>query len=64
MLSEDLAAGATYLLCTDGLTGVMSDREIHECLMPSPVEKGPALAGTAVEKELIDNTSFIVVRIK
>lgn len=64
MLSEDLVAGATYLLCTDGLTSVMSDREINECLMPSPIEKGLALAGAAMEKELIDNTSFIIVRIK
>jgi serine/threonine protein phosphatase PrpC len=63
MVSEDLLANATYLLCTDGLTGAMNDHEIHECLMPSPIEKGPVLAGAAAEKDPTDNASFIIVRI-
>lgn len=64
MISEDLVAGATYLLCTDGLTSVMSDPEIHQRLMPSPVENGPHLYDAAMGRGLTDNTSFIIARIQ
>lgn len=63
MVSEELVAGVIYLLCTNGLTGVMSDHAIHECLMPSPIEKAPVLAGATAEKNLTENTSFIIARI-
>jgi serine/threonine protein phosphatase PrpC len=64
MVSEKRTAGATYLLCTDGLNSIMSDPEIHECLMPCPVDNGPRLYDAARQKGLIDNISFIIARIQ
>ncbi|MFW6081143.1 MAG: PP2C family protein-serine/threonine phosphatase [Desulfosalsimonas sp.] len=53
-----------YLLCTDGLTDIMPDKEIHGILAPAPLENGPRLAGAARKKGLTDNTSFIIARIR
>lgn len=53
-----------YLMCTDGLTDVMTDSEIHGILAPSPLENGERLAEAAGKKGLTDNTSFIIARIK
>ncbi|MFO7931436.1 MAG: PP2C family protein-serine/threonine phosphatase [Thermodesulfobacteriota bacterium] len=53
-----------YLVCTDGLTDVMPDSEIHGILATSPLENGTRLAEAARKKGLTDNTSFIIARIK
>ncbi|MFW5930111.1 MAG: PP2C family protein-serine/threonine phosphatase [Desulfosalsimonas sp.] len=54
----------SYLICTDGLTDIMSDKEIHGILAESPVENGARLAEAAKKKGLTDNTSFIIARIR
>lgn len=63
IVEQQLGPSAVFLLCTDGLTDILSDAEIHEILMPSPVENGPRLANAARKKGLTDNTSFIIARI-
>ncbi|MCF8023951.1 MAG: protein phosphatase 2C domain-containing protein [Desulfobacteraceae bacterium] len=52
-----------YLLCTDGLTDIMSDAEIHRVLAEAPVKNGARLVEAARKKGLTDNTSFIIARI-
>ena len=54
------------LLCTDGLTTMVSDQEIHEILQQSlSLEKqGQALIALANEKGGQDNSSVVLVRIE
>jgi PPM family protein phosphatase len=52
-----------YLLCTDGLTDLISDREIHDLLMPDPIENGTRLYNSLRQRKLRDNTSFIIAEI-
>lgn len=61
---QEMEAAGTYLLCTDGLTDIFSDREIFELLAPAPLENGARLANAARKKGLTDNTSFIIARIR
>lgn len=60
---EAIAGDAVYLICSDGLVGVMTETEIHECLMPSPVEQGARLLEMIKNKGLTDNTSFIIAEL-
>ncbi len=53
-----------YLLCTDGLTDIISEKEIHAILAEAPVENGGKLAEAARKKGLTDNTSFIIARFR
>lgn len=52
-----------YLLCSDGVTDLMNETEIHELLMPSPIENGDILLQALQRKGLKDNTSFIILQI-
>ncbi|MCF8036685.1 MAG: protein phosphatase 2C domain-containing protein [Desulfobacteraceae bacterium] len=63
IVEQRLEPSAAFLLCSDGLTDILSDTEIHEILAPSPVENGARLANAARKKGLTDNTSFIIARI-
>ena len=63
IVEQRLGPSAAFLLCTDGLTDVLSDAEIHEILAPAPVENGARLANAARKKGLTDNTSFIIAQI-
>jgi serine/threonine protein phosphatase PrpC len=63
LFEEALSNGASYLLCTDGLTGAMRDSQILECLMESPEDKGQRLLYSIRRKRLSDNTSFILLDI-
>lgn len=56
-------SSSTYLICTDGLTDILPDEQIHRLLAPAPLENGARLAEAAREKGLTDNTSFIIARI-
>lgn len=60
---ESLEKDAWYLLCSDGLNDLLTDQEIYEHLMPSPVENGPDFFEFLKKKKLKDNTSFIIVKI-
>lgn len=53
-----------YLLCTDGLTDIISEREIYSLLMPDPIENGTRLYNTLRQRKLRDNTSFIIMEIR
>ncbi len=52
-----------YLLCSDGVNDLMNETEIHELLMPSPIENGNILLQALQKKGLKDNTSFIILQI-
>jgi serine/threonine protein phosphatase PrpC len=55
---------AAYLICSDGLTDIFRDSEIHGMLSPAPVENGARLANAARNNGLTDNTSFIIAQIE
>ncbi|MFO7861341.1 MAG: protein phosphatase 2C domain-containing protein [Desulfosalsimonas sp.] len=55
---------ATYLICSDGLTDIFPDSQIHQLLGPEPIKNGARLANAARRKGLTDNTSFIIARIE
>jgi len=63
MHKEPIENDVSYLLCSDGLSDVLSDQEMHEILMPSPVENGENLVNAAIEKGLTDNTSFVILKV-
>lgn len=52
-----------YLICSDGVCDVLTDREIADVLGDSPVKNGPALMEAIRNVFMKDNTSFIVVEI-
>ncbi len=53
-----------YLICSDGLTDIMMENDIHDLLMPNPVDNGPRLYNALKQKLLRDNTSFIIAEIR
>ncbi len=55
---------AYYLLCTDGLTGTIDEKEIFDLLMPDPIANGPRLYNTLKQRPLRDNTSFVIAEIR
>ncbi|RYE82739.1 MAG: serine/threonine-protein phosphatase, partial [Myxococcales bacterium] len=63
--SEVLEPGDVYLLCSDGLTGMLGDSEIAQVLMmsPDPSEAATVLVDMANEAGGLDNISAVVVRI-
>lgn len=63
--SETLEPGDVYLLCSDGLTGMLSDAEITEVLLmsPEPAEAASVLIHMANEAGGLDNISAVVVRV-
>jgi serine/threonine protein phosphatase PrpC len=63
MAEQNIKDEAHFLICSDGLTDIFQDNEIHTLLWPSPVENGAKLANAAKKKGLTDNTSFIIARI-
>lgn len=52
-----------YLICSDGVCDVLTDREIGDVLGNSPVQNGPALMELIKAVFMKDNTSFIIVEI-
>jgi serine/threonine protein phosphatase PrpC len=63
IFEEAFSKGAWYLLCSDGVNDIMNEDEMHEILMPSPIENGNILLQALQKKGLQDNTSFIIVEI-
>jgi protein phosphatase len=61
----DLRPGNVLLLCTDGLTNMLSDDEIAHWLMtiPDPQKVCSALVATANQRGGLDNISVIVARV-
>ncbi|UJR81615.1 PP2C family protein-serine/threonine phosphatase [Sandaracinus amylolyticus] len=62
--SFDLALGDVFVLCTDGLTDVLSDEEIAETLLTTNSVRGQvsALLGRAKAAPADDNVAIAVVR--
>ena len=60
---EDLKEGDTILLCSDGLTNMLEDEEIHGIVKrrASLSEKGKALIGAANENGGKDNIAVILI---
>lgn len=59
----DVRAGDTFLLCTDGLHGVLDDDEIAETLaLFAPRDAADLLVQRAIEAGSSDNVTAIVVR--
>ena len=52
-----------YLICSDGVCDVLTDREIADVLGAGPVKNGPALMDAIGDVFMKDNTSFIIVEI-
>ena len=61
---ENLEIPSYYLLCSDGLTDIIGESDIHELLMPNPVENGTRLYNALKQKTLRDNTSFMILEIR
>lgn len=64
--SDDLADGDVFLLCSDGLTGMVSDDEIAEVLgfTPDAREAAELLVAMANEAGGTDNVSVVVFRVE
>jgi len=54
---------AVYLICSDGVCDVLTDREIEEVLGDDPVSNGPALLERIKASFMKDNTSYIIAEI-
>ena len=52
-----------YLICSDGVCDVLTDREIEDVLGDDPVSSGPALLERIKAVRMKDNTSFIIAEI-
>jgi serine/threonine protein phosphatase PrpC len=63
IFEESYSKDTWYLLCSDGVNDLMNETEMHELLMPSPIENGHILLRALKKKGLKDNTSFIVLQI-
>ncbi len=50
-----------YLICSDGLSDLMPIEQIHQTLMPDPMQKGPDLLKSLQRFRLVDNTSFVLL---
>ena len=64
VIERDLAGGETLLLCSDGLYGVISDREIKHMLSDSrdAARAADRLVHAAVDRGTRDNVTALVVR--
>ena len=64
MAQQAIDGSAAYLICSDGLTDIFPETEIHDMLWPAPVDNGGRLANAAKKKGLTDNTSFIIAQLE
>ena len=60
-----LRVGEGILLCSDGLSNMVSDKEIHECFLTysSPEEVCNKLMTFALERGARDNVTVVLVKI-
>lgn len=55
--------GDSFVICSDGLTGHVSDDEIHECVKDAePQDACQALLDLTLERGAVDNVTIIIVR--
>lgn len=63
MQQGPVEAGDVFLLCSDGLTGMMDDREIARLMqVPSLEEAAEAMIETTLERGAKDNVTVVLVR--
>lgn len=61
-ISGVLHPGDRFLLCSDGMSGMVDDREIAECLRRSPLERGvDRMMELALSRGAPDNVTGIVI---
>jgi serine/threonine protein phosphatase PrpC len=61
IFEESISKDTWYLLCSDGVNDLMNETQMHEILMPSPIDNGDILLEALKNKGLKDNASFIIV---
>jgi len=61
IFEESISKDAWYLLCSDGVNDIMNEEEMHEILMPSPIDNGNLLLEALQKKGLKDNASLIIL---
>lgn len=64
--TEDISRGDIYLLCSDGLTDMIEEKEIEKILASSAKlkDKGNTLMSQALENGGVDNVTIALVQIK
>jgi serine/threonine protein phosphatase PrpC len=63
VLALPLAAGAEFLICSDGLHDMLTDRDIERCLAPDLTASVQTLFEHAMREGGIDNISIIQARV-
>lgn len=63
MVQGEIAAGDVFLLCSDGLTGMLEDREIHQILASASLDAAAdALIEATLDRGARDNVAVVLVR--
>jgi serine/threonine protein phosphatase PrpC len=62
VVSGPIEANDVFLLCSDGLTGMMSDGEIADELRRSGIDAVGPLLATTLERRARDNVSLVAIR--
>jgi protein phosphatase len=63
VIQNDIKTGDLFLLCSDGLTGELSDDEICLSLEPSSIiDSGMALMHSSLVRGARDNVTCIIVK--
>ncbi len=60
---EALETGATYLICSDGVSDLILEDELRKIIGNDPVASGDSLMTTLKKKKLKDNTTYIIAQI-
>ncbi len=63
IVEEDILGRAVYLVCSDGVSDILREKEILESLNSDPVGDVAMLVRTLKKHRLKDNTSFIIAEI-
>ena len=61
---EALDAGASYLICSDGVSDLMLEDEIQKHMGTNPVLTGENLMNLLKQRKLKDNTTYIIAQVE
>ncbi|MGO2076709.1 MAG: PP2C family protein-serine/threonine phosphatase, partial [Pseudoalteromonas sp.] len=63
VVQNEVKSGDIFLLCSDGLTGELSDNDIHRSLEPtSIIDSGMALMHSSLVRGAKDNVTCILIK--